>query len=198
MSGGEGVVMKEVYISVDIETDGPIPGQNSMLSLGAAEFDPLSAFPEGPKSTFYRNLVPLGNAVQDPKTMEWWAKQPKEAWKRTLSHQQSPIAALIDFRGYLKSLSGKPVFVAWPATWDFMFIQWYFIYFLGACPFGISGLDLKTFAFCRLAGTERSFRGTSKKILPEIWKENLPPHTHNALDDAIEQGILFVRMMRER
>ena len=30
--------MKEIYISVDIETDGPIPGPNSMLSFGAAAF----------------------------------------------------------------------------------------------------------------------------------------------------------------
>lgn len=30
---------KEIYFSIDVETDGPIPGPHSMLSLGAAAFD---------------------------------------------------------------------------------------------------------------------------------------------------------------
>lgn len=30
--------MNEVYISTDIETDGPIPGKYSMLSLGSAAY----------------------------------------------------------------------------------------------------------------------------------------------------------------
>ena len=30
--------MKEIYISCDIESDGPIPGPNSMLSFGSVAF----------------------------------------------------------------------------------------------------------------------------------------------------------------
>ena len=30
--------MEEIYVSTDIETDGPAPGLNSMLSFGSAAF----------------------------------------------------------------------------------------------------------------------------------------------------------------
>lgn len=29
---------KEIYVSTDVETDGPIPGPHSMLSLGSAAY----------------------------------------------------------------------------------------------------------------------------------------------------------------
>ncbi|MBI4223476.1 MAG: exonuclease, partial [Deltaproteobacteria bacterium] len=29
----------EIYVSTDVEADGPIPGQNSMLSFGSAAYD---------------------------------------------------------------------------------------------------------------------------------------------------------------
>ena len=29
---------KEIYVSTDVETDGPIPGPNSMLSFGSAAY----------------------------------------------------------------------------------------------------------------------------------------------------------------
>jgi len=31
---------KEIYVSIDIEADGPIPGPYSMLSIGAVAFTP--------------------------------------------------------------------------------------------------------------------------------------------------------------
>lgn len=41
--------MKEIFVSTDIEADGPIPGPNSMLSFGFVAFD-LSD-PENPLET---------------------------------------------------------------------------------------------------------------------------------------------------
>ena len=32
--------MIEIYVSTDIETDGPIPGRHSILSLGSAAYTP--------------------------------------------------------------------------------------------------------------------------------------------------------------
>ena len=32
------IVLPEIYVSIDVEADGPIPGDHSMLSLGAAAF----------------------------------------------------------------------------------------------------------------------------------------------------------------
>ena len=67
----------ECYVSIDIEADGPVPGLNSMLSLGAAAFTGDGALVD----TFSANLEALPEAHEDPKTMRWWAEQP-EAWAR--------------------------------------------------------------------------------------------------------------------
>ena len=68
--------MKEVYVSTDVETDGPIPGPHSMLSIGSAAFLPDKTL----VSTFSANLELLPGASGDPRTMEWWRTQPV-AWE---------------------------------------------------------------------------------------------------------------------
>ncbi|HEV2669038.1 MAG TPA: exonuclease, partial [Blastocatellia bacterium] len=68
--------MSEVYVSTDVETDGPIPGLNSMLSFGSAAYLPDKTL----ISAFTANLETLPGAAADPKTMAWWETQP-EAWK---------------------------------------------------------------------------------------------------------------------
>ena len=67
--------MPEIYLSTDIETDGPIPGPHSMLSFASAAFLPDKTL----VSTFSANLHLLDDATGDPKTMAWWG-QNKAAW----------------------------------------------------------------------------------------------------------------------
>jgi hypothetical protein len=42
----------------------------------------------------------------------------------------------------------------------------------------------------------QEYRATSKKTMPRRWFE-AARHTHVALDDAIEQGLLFCNMLAE-
>jgi hypothetical protein len=95
------------------------------------------------------------------------------------------------YRDWLESLPGRPVFVGYPAAFDFMFVYWYLIRFAGSSPFSHSALDLKTYAMA-LLGTD--YRATAKRTMPRAWFEDLP-HTHIALDDAIERGALFCAML---
>jgi hypothetical protein len=60
--------MVEVYISTDIESDGPIPGPYSMLSFASAAFSADNTL----ISTFSANLQTLPGAGEHPKTMDWW------------------------------------------------------------------------------------------------------------------------------
>ena len=90
--------------------------------------------------------------------------------------------------------TGKPVFVGYPAAYDFMFVYWYLIRFAGRSPFSYSALDIKSYA-AALLGTP--FRETSKRSFPARWFDPVP-HTHVALDDAFEQGRLFCNMLAER
>ena len=76
---------------------------------------------------------------------------------------------------------------------DFTFIYWYLIRFVGESLFSHSALDVKTLA---MALMKSDYRDATKRRMPRRWFDNLQ-HTHRALDDAIEQGALFCNMLRE-
>jgi len=179
----------EIYVSTDIEADGPIPGPHSMLSFASAAYRPDKAL----VGTFASNLETLPGASGDPKTMAWWGGQP-EAWAACRAEPRDPAAVMPEYVAWLKALPGKSVFVAYPAAYDFMFVYWYLIRFAGESPFSHSALDIKTFAMA-LLGSE--YRGSSKRNMPARWFDDLP-HTHVALDDAKGQGALFCNMLAER
>ena len=181
-------IMNEVYVSTDVETDGPIPGVHSMLSFGSAAYLAEKTL----VSTFTANLETLPGAEADPRTMEWWRSQP-EAWAAAREHPEPPEAVMPRYVVWLKSLPGHPVFVGYPAAFDFMFVYWYLIRFAGESPFSHSALDIKTYAMALL---KRGYRESVKRNMPKHWFDPLP-HTHRALDDAIEQGALFCNMLAE-
>jgi hypothetical protein len=178
----------EIYVSTDVETDGPIPGPNSMLSFASAAYRADKTL----LSTFEANLETLPGAAGDPKTMDWWRTQP-EAWQAARAGTLDPAVAMPEYVRWLKALPGTPVFVAYPAGFDFLFVYWYLIRFAGESPFSFSALDMKTFAMALL---KKEYRQAVKRNMPRRWFDDLP-HTHRALDDAVEQGALFCNMLRE-
>jgi hypothetical protein len=179
----------EIYVSTDVESDGPIPGPHSMLSFGSAAFlaDKTSL------GTFSANLQTLPGATADPKTMAWWQTQPA-AWAECRTNPRDPAEVMPEYVRWLKSLPGKVVFVAYPAAYDFMFVYWYLMRFAGESPFSHSALDMKTYAMA-LLGTD--YRASTKGSMPKSWFDD-HPHTHVALDDAIGQGALFCNMLSDR
>jgi len=181
--------MAEVYVSTDIEADGPIPGPHSMLSFASAAFRADKTL----VGTFAANLTALAGAQGDPKTMQWWRGQP-EAWTACRTNQREPAVVMPEYVCWLNALPGTPVFVAYPAAYDFMFVYWYLIRFAGESPFSHSALDIKTYAMA-LLGLE--YRASVKRNMPAGWFEDLP-HTHLALDDAREQGVWFCNMLAAR
>lgn len=181
--------MAEIYLSTDVEADGPIPGRHSMLSFGSAAYWPDKTL----VATFSANLTTLPGAAGDPNTMEWWQSQP-EAWAACRSNPRDPAVVLPEYVAWLKALPGKPVFVGYPAAYDFMFVYWYLIRFAGESPFSFSALDVKTYAMA-LLGSE--YHESVKRNMPAEWFEE-QPHTHVALDDAIGQGALFCNMLAAR
>jgi hypothetical protein len=180
--------MQEIYISTDVEADGPIPGQNSMLSFGSAAYLKDKQL----ISTFEINLECLDQASSDPETMKWWSTQ-TEAWDYCRSNLQTPKVAMQKYIDWLNSLPGKPVFVGYPVAYDFMFVYWYLIKFVGKSPFSHSALDIKTLAMVAL---KSEYRKATKRLMPKSWFDKLP-HTHKALDDAIGQGALFCNILAE-
>jgi hypothetical protein len=182
---------REIYVSTDIESDGPIPGPNSMLSFGSVALDETGK----ELGTFTRNLELLPGATPDMDTMAWWGKQP-EAWAACRKDLVSPEQAMKDYVSWIKALPfGRPVFVAYPVGFDFMFVYWYLIKFAKESPFSFSALDIKTFA---MAVMGKTYRDSVKKHMPRRWfQPEAGKHTHVALDDAREQGRLFISMLKE-
>jgi hypothetical protein len=181
--------MSEIYVSTDCETDGPIPGPHSMLSFASAAYRADKTL----VGTFSANLETLPGAAGHPDTMKWWGENP-EAWAACRVDCERPEEALPRYRDWVKGLPGRPVFVAYPAGFDFTFVYWYLIRFAGESPFSFAALDVKTFAMILLGG---DFRDAVKRNMPRRWFDELP-HTHIALDDAVEQGAMFCNMLRER
>lgn len=180
--------MKELYISVDIEADGPVPGLFSMLSLGAAAFlDGILV------DTFSINLETLPEASTDPDTMAWWETQ-TEAWEACHKDLVPPNEAMQKFDTWVLSVSNKnmakPVCLAYPSGFDFSFVYYYLRKFLGRSVFGFSCLDINSYAMAIL---KTDFRATTKRNMPKEWFQGLP-HNHVAIEDAIEQGYLFLKM----
>jgi ribonuclease T len=176
----------EAYICVDVETAGPIPGpqEYSLLSIGACTiFDP--------QSTFYIELKPV-NENFTPEA----ANVHKLSIQRLMVEGVAPYEALQHFEEWLKkqTISGKqPVFVAFNAAFDWMFINYYFIHYLGHNPFGHAALDIKAFymGWAGVPWSQTSWRFISPGYVEETQL------THHALQDALDQAKLFKNMLDE-
>jgi DNA polymerase III epsilon subunit-like protein len=175
--------MKELFISVDIEAAGPFPPTYSMLSLGAAVV-------ANSQLTFYVEIKPVSDEfVPDAmkvvgRTLEDFARVGRD-----------PKEAMTAFREWLQTVAKdhKPVFVGFNATFDWAFVNFYFHKYLGENPFGFGGLDIKSYY---MGMTGCAWEDTRSSHIAKEFKSP-SPHTHQALDDAIEQGEMFRRMQEK-
>jgi hypothetical protein len=179
----------EIYVSTDIEADGPIPGPHSMLSFASAAY----AADKTRVATFSANLEELPGAAPHPRTTAWWENFP-EAWEACRKDVRPPQQVMPEYLGWLRELPGRTVFVGWPATWDFMWMYWYLVQFTGERPFRENAIDIRSYA---MGMRKIPFRMTGRTYLPKRWFDENLPHTHVALDDAIEQGQFFCNMLAE-
>ena len=181
--------MPEIYVSTDVETDGPVPRMNSMLSFASAAYLSNKTL----IGTFSANLETLKGASADPATMDWWKSWPR-AWEACRRNPEPPAKVMPAYNLWLNKLPGDPVFVGYPAAYDFMFITYYLYRFVGESPFAYFALDIKTYAMAMLK--KKRFHAVNKDSMPKHWFDKLP-NSHIALDDAVAQGILFSNMLAE-
>ena len=182
----------EIYISVDIEADGAAPGIFSMSSLGACvagKYDGETFTRIDPDSeTFYAELKPIVDDFTP-------AAAAVSGLDRAdlIKNGETPEAAMRRFAGWVEKVADgrRAVMVAYPLSYDFQWVYYYGIRFTGACPFGFSScLDMKTM-YHRKANVAMNKVG--KRAMPNFLKSTRK-HTHNALDDALEQADLFMNL----
>lgn len=174
----------EVYISVDIEAAGPNPRDYAILSIGACIVDE-------PETSFYIELKPETPGVDERAlavsglSMEALARDGVES-----------AEAMRRFADWVESVTPEgsfPVFVAFNAPFDWMFIEDYFQRHLGRNPFGHSALDVKAY-YMGMAGA--TWAATSMRHLSPRYLGGRHL-THNALGDAKDQAEMFSMMMAD-
>lgn len=179
-------VILDRFISVDVEASGPVPGEFSMLSLGACVVGQI-------EEQFYVELKPITDR-QEPGAMRVNGLDHDALQQRGTD----PIQAMLAFESWIHRVTPdgyRPIFVAYPATFDWMFVAYYFHRFLARNPFGVTGLDL-TSMHAGTAGAAASPPWTVDELEHRL-SAGLP-RTHNALEDAIAQSRLFERQLLRR
>ena len=179
----------DVYFSADVETDGPIPGPYSMSSFAlvyAGSFDGRKfRHPKDFQQNFYRELRPIRKFSTEALRVNGLDRD------KLVKHGETPKHAVQDAYEWIAGIAGaaKPVLVAYPLSFDWAWLYWYFVQFSSkGSPFNHSlCFDMKT-AYAVKASVPISEAGRSK-ILPQLLPYRR--HTHHALDDAIEQAEIF-------
>ncbi len=172
-----------VYISVDVETAGPNPSQYSLLAIGACTL-------YEPQETFYIELQPV-NEDCVPEAMRVSGLN----WDHLKENGVAPQTAMQRFAQWVEAVSqgAEPVFVAFNAPYDWMFVNDYFHRYVGRNPFGHKALDIKAF-FMGLAGVSW-VEASMKHISPRYLGNQLL--SHHALRDALDQARIFRQMIAE-
>lgn len=187
------MIRPDLYISADVETDGPVPGRHSLLSFGlavAARYDGRRLQPADPEAqTFYRELRPAFEDIDSQALAVSGLDR-----TRLLAEGADPTEAMSTAATWVLEVArdDHPVMVAFPLAFDWLWLQWHFLHFCAkGSPFSFSScLDMKTLFWAR-QGTPIGGAGKGD-LSPELRPTRR--HTHNALDDAIEQAELFVRL----
>ena len=172
----------ETYISIDIETAGPNPSQYAMLSIGACTV-------MEPVETFYVEIQPDQEAFLSEALLVSGLSMEK-LWEYGVPPQQA-MGQFADWVKQVTPKSGKAIFVAFNAPFDWMFVNDYFHRYLGHNPFGYSALDIKAFymGLRSVPWNETSMDAVSEYLL---GKRTL---SHHALQDALDQAELFKKML---
>jgi DNA polymerase III epsilon subunit-like protein len=172
----------ENYISVDVETAGPTPETYSMLSIGACTvFEP--------QSTFYVELQP----VNENKILEALMVAGLN-WDHLKENGIPPRKAMAQFAQWVDEIATEespPIFLAFNAPFDWLFVNEYFYRFLGHNPFGHKALDIKSY-YMGLHGVP--WEETGMRFVSEHYLDN-QNLTHHALRDALDQAEIFRRMV---
>ena len=173
----------ETFVSVDVETAGPIPGEFSLLSIGACAVDNVA-------ETFACELQPI-NRNADPEAL----KVAGLSLDVLASSGLAPVEAMARFAAWADALAhgnDKLVFVGFNAPFDWSLVNYYFHRFLGRNPFGFAALDIKAYYMgvtgCTWADTRSSRMAAA--LQPRAHGD------HKALHDALYQAELF-RLTRD-
>lgn len=150
------------YVMVDIESDGPIPGDYSMICFGAVIVEPAL------DRTFYGQLQPISDRF-DPAALavSGFSREQCLAF-------DDPASVMRRFCDWLSSnTKGRCLFISDNNGFDWQFINWYFHHFLNSNPFGFSSMNLGSL-----------YKGLERDAFANFKHLRKTKHTHHPVDDA--------------
>lgn len=150
------------YIMVDVEADGPIPGDYSMISFGAIVVEPSLG------RSFYGQLKPISEKwIPEALAISGFSRE------QTLEFDDPPTV-MQSFADWIQqNAKDRPIFIADNNGFDWQFINWYFHHFLGKNPFGFSSTNLGSI-----------YKGLVKDVYKSFKHLRKTAHTHHPVDDA--------------
>jgi len=163
------------WVSIDIEADGPIPSEYSMISIGAVIIE------DSLEKTFYAELKPVSkNFVPESLSISGFTRE------ETLKFEE-PNKVMYRFKDWLnQNCKSKPYFISDNNGFDWQFVNWYFHYFLGENPFGYNSSNLRSL-----------YQGLNVDMNVNFKHLRKTEHTHNALDDAIGNAEVFLEIQNK-
>jgi hypothetical protein len=162
------------YIVVDVESDGPVQGRNSIVCFGAVVVEP------GLTKTFYGKIRPISDEyIPEALGISGFSREDHLKF-------DEPEKVMKEFAEWLKEVSGgdKPILISDNNGYDAAWINWYFHVYYGSNPFGWSSRRIGDI-YCGIKGDARA-----------SWKHlRKTEHTHNPVDDAMgnAEAILHIR-----
>ena len=209
-------LIKEIYISVDVEADGPVPGRYSMTALGAVVAGYMTESGEvvkldvtAPENRFYAEIAPISDEwVPEAMKVGVFTGFDTEASKLDttgelrrayiIANGEDPEEAMTRFAKWVEDKKAEhdakgAIFAAYPLGFDWMWTYWYLVTYSSIeSPFGHSRhIDIKTLHAAR-----------AKSLIVRSIKTNIPrslrsklPHLHLAWADAAEQGELLMNIL---
>jgi DNA polymerase III epsilon subunit-like protein len=163
--------MKNLIV-VDVESDGPLQGINSMVCFGAVIVE------EGLERTFYGKLKPVSSEYNpEALAISGFSREEHENF-------DDPKEVMENFEKWLlENTNGKPILISDNNGYDAAWINWYFHRYLGRNPFGWSSRRIGDI-YC---GFKNDMRASWKQLRDT-------KHTHNPVDDAKGNAEAILKM----
>jgi len=160
---------------IDIESDGPIPGDYSMISFGAVLVN------NDLNETFYGRLKPISEKFI-PEALAVSGHTREE-----VLFFDDPKKVMVDFAEWVKTVcKDRAIFISDNNGFDWMFICWYFHHFTGENPFGFSSQNLGSL-----------YKGLEKDTFKTFKHLRKTKHTHHPVDDAKGNAEALLIMKQE-
>jgi hypothetical protein len=165
------------YISVDVEADGPIPGDYSMIALGAVVCEP------GCGRSFLGHLAPISERwIPEALAVSGFSREQTLGFAPAKDTMQAFATWVLG----IQSASGRVMFIADNNGFDWSFVNWYFHHFTGGNPFGHSSTNLGSL-----------WKGMQRNVKANFKHLRRTRHDHNPVNDAIGNAEAFLAMQRD-